>query len=72
MQRRSINMEGGYAQIAEKYREDGKQKTTVIKHIDPVKNEADRERYRSIFQQELRKAKLSVAYRLIQQEEGGT
>ena len=48
-----------YAQIAEKYREDGKQKTKVIRHLGPVRNEADRERYRSIFRQELQKANLS-------------
>ena len=48
-----------YAQIAEKHREDGKQKTKVIRHLGTVRNEADRERYRTIFQQELRKVKLS-------------
>ncbi|QRF75063.1 hypothetical protein Thermo_00556 [Thermoplasmatales archaeon] len=33
-----------YAQIAEKYRENGKQITRVIRHLGPVRNEADRER----------------------------
>ena len=37
-----------YAQIAEKHREDGKQKTKVIRRLVPVRNEAERERYRSI------------------------
>ncbi len=48
-----------YAQIAEKHREDGKQKTRVIRHLGPVRSEADRERYRSIFRQELQKANMS-------------
>ncbi len=47
-----------YAQIAEKYRENGKQKTRVIRHIRPVHKENDRDRYRSICQQELQKSKL--------------
>ena len=48
-----------YAQMAEKYRENGKQKTRVIRHLGPVHNENDMERYRSIFQQELQKSKLA-------------
>lgn len=47
-----------YAQIAEKYRENGKQKTKVIDHLGPVKNEKDRERYREIFQAGVRKEKI--------------
>ena len=48
-----------YAQLAEKYRENGKQKTRLIRHLGPVHNENDMERYRSIFQQELQKSKLA-------------
>ena len=48
-----------YAQLAEKYREDGKQKTRIIKHLGPVHNQDDRDRYRSIFQQELQKSSIS-------------
>ena len=48
-----------YAQIVEKYKENGKQKTRVIRHLGPVHKENDRDRYRSIFQQELQKSKLS-------------
>ena len=47
-----------YAQIAEKHREDGKQKTNVLRHLGPVRNESDRERYRSIFRQELMRERL--------------
>lgn len=35
-----------YAQIAERYREDGKLKTRIIESLGPVKNESDKERYR--------------------------
>ena len=48
-----------YAQLAEKYREDGKQKTRIIRHLGPVHNQDDRDRYRSIFQQELQKSSIS-------------
>ncbi len=48
-----------YAQIAEKHREDGKQITCVIKHLGPVKTQADRDRYKSIFRQESNKNRLS-------------
>ncbi len=48
-----------YAQIAEKYREGGKQKTRVLDHLGPVRSQDDRNRYREIFQAELRKASLS-------------
>ena len=48
-----------YAQLVEKYREDGKQKTRIIKHLGPVHNQDDRDRYRSIFQQELQKSSIS-------------
>lgn len=50
---------GRYAQIAEKYREGGKQKTRVIMHLGPVNNEADMERYISIFNQELQKTNIT-------------
>ena len=48
-----------YAQLAEKHRENGKQKTRIIKHLGPVHDEKDRDRYRSIFQQELQKSNLA-------------
>ena len=47
-----------YAQIAEKYRENGKQKTKVIKHLGPVKSDDDRERYREMFESELMKERM--------------
>ncbi|MGC8546941.1 MAG: hypothetical protein ACP5MU_04720, partial [Thermoplasmata archaeon] len=34
-----------YAQIAERYRENGKQKTRIIEHLGPVRNKDDMERY---------------------------
>lgn len=46
-----------YAQIAEKYRENGKQKTRIIDHLGSVKNEDDRERYRKIFESMIKKEK---------------
>ena len=47
-----------YAQIAEKYREDGKQKTKVLKHMGPVNGDEDRRRYGEIFQSELRRERM--------------
>ena len=47
-----------YAQIAEKYREGRKQKTRVLGHLGPVRSEDDRNRYKEIFQAELRKARV--------------
>ena len=47
-----------YAQIAEKYREDGKQKTKVISHLGPIRSESDRDRYRKTFQDVLRKERI--------------
>ena len=35
-----------YAQICERYRENGKQKTRILEYLGPVRNEADMERYR--------------------------
>ncbi len=35
-----------YAEIAERYRESGKQKTRILKYLGPVKNEDDMARYR--------------------------
>lgn len=49
-----------YAQIAEKYRENGKQKTRVLRHLGPIHNQNDMERYKFIFQQELQKSNISV------------
>ena len=48
-----------YAQLAEKHRENGKQKTRIIRHLVPVHDGNDRDRYRSIFQQELQKSNLA-------------
>ncbi len=44
-----------YAQIADKYRKDGKTMVKVLKHLGPVKSEADIERYRKIFAMEEQK-----------------
>ena len=38
-----------YAQICERYRENGKQKTRILEYLGPVKNESDMERYRKAF-----------------------
>ncbi len=35
-----------YAQICERYRENGKQKTRILEYLGPVRNESDMERYR--------------------------
>ena len=35
-----------YAQICERYRENGKQKTRILEYLRPVRNESDMERYR--------------------------
>ena len=35
-----------YAQICERYRENGKQKRRILEYLGPVRNEADMERYR--------------------------
>ncbi len=48
-----------YSQFAEKLSEDGKQKTKVIRHLVLVRNDAEREYYRSIFRQELQRANMS-------------
>ncbi len=40
-----------YAQIAQKDYADGKQKTKLIKHLGPVNDPSDRERYKALFKQ---------------------
>ena len=35
-----------YAQICERYRENGKQKTKILEYLGPVRDESDMERYR--------------------------
>jgi len=42
-----------YAQIAEHYRENGKQKNRVLEHLGPVHNQDDMDRYRKIFEKRL-------------------
>ena len=44
-----------YAQIVERYSENGKARNRVIKHLGPVRNEHDEERYRETFALEKRK-----------------
>ena len=36
-----------YAQICERYRENGKQKTKILEYLGPVRDESDMERYRN-------------------------
>ena len=45
-----------YAQIADNYRKDGKTMVKVLKHLGPVKSDADIERYRKVFAMEEQKA----------------
>ncbi len=51
VKRRSGSRIAEYAQIAEKNYVDGKQKTRVIKHLGPVNDPSDRERYKALFKQ---------------------
>ena len=51
VKRRSGSRIAEYAQIAEKDYADGKQKTRVIKHLGPVNDSSDRERYKALFKQ---------------------
>ena len=50
-----------YAQIADKYRKDGKTRVKVLKHLGPVKSDADLQRYRQIFAMEAQKVSIANA-----------
>ncbi|MCL5439625.1 MAG: hypothetical protein M1595_01785 [Candidatus Thermoplasmatota archaeon] len=50
-----------YAQIVEDYREEGKKKTKIIKHLGPVNSEADLISYRKTFALEKRRDHISRA-----------
>ena len=50
-----------YAQIVERYRENGKAKNRVIKHLGPVTNDSDLERYRKMFAMEKQKESIEKA-----------
>jgi len=50
-----------YAQIVERYKENGKAKNRVIKHLGPVTNDNDLERYRKMFAMENQKESIEKA-----------
>ncbi|MHB1492782.1 MAG: hypothetical protein ACYCR7_05270, partial [Thermoplasmataceae archaeon] len=50
-----------YAQIVERYKENGKAKNRVIKHLGPVMNDNDLEKYRRMFAMEKRKESIEKA-----------
>ncbi|MHB1902339.1 MAG: IS1634 family transposase, partial [Cuniculiplasma sp.] len=55
------NSKYNYAQIVERYKENGKAKNRVIKHLGPVTKDSDLERYRRMFAMEKQEGSIEKA-----------